>query len=50
MAYDPSIAVGDLVRCMEPPLALHRPVARLISSARQPSGLAPLAMAWRWPR
>lgn len=42
--------VDALVRCMEPPLARHNPVARLMSSARHSSGVAPRAIAWWWPR
>src|SRR5712692_6536717 len=41
MAYEPSIPADDLVRCIEPPLALQRPVLLLISSARHSSGDAP---------
>ena len=45
MAYEPSIPAEALVRCMEPPLALHTPVALLISSARHSAGVAPRAIA-----
>src|SRR5215469_8482808 len=45
IAYDPSIPADALVRCIEPPLALHTPVALLINSARHSSGVAPRAMA-----
>src|SRR5271165_3352497 len=45
IAYEPSIPADALVRCIEPPLALHTPVALLMSSARHSAGLAPLAMA-----
>src|ERR1022692_4539994 len=46
IAYEPSIPADALVRCIDPPLALHRPVALLISSARHSSGVAPRAIAW----
>ena len=44
IAYEPSIPASALVRCIEPPLALHSPVALLISSARHASGEAPQAI------
>ena len=50
MAYDPSMPRSALVRCMDPPLALHSPVALLINSARHSSAVAPRAIAWWWPR
>src|SRR5258708_24440553 len=50
IAYEPSMPAEALVRCIDPPLALHTPVALLISSARHSSGVAPRAMAWWWPR
>src|SRR6266702_2389629 len=37
IAYDPSIPADALVRCIEPPLALHKPVALLTSPARNRS-------------
>src|ERR1700751_2303196 len=43
--YEPSIPAEALVRCIEPPLAWHRPVPLLISSARHSSGDAPRAIA-----
>src|SRR6266487_2482259 len=46
MAYEPSMPADALVRCMEPPFALHSPVPLLISSARHSAGDAPRAMAW----
>jgi hypothetical protein len=46
IAYEPSIPLSALVKCMEPPLALHSPVALLISSARHSAGVAPRAIAW----
>src|SRR5580658_8704974 len=45
IAYEPSIPEEALVRCIEPPLARHRPVPLLISSARHSVGDAPLAIA-----
>ena len=45
IAYDPSIPTAALVRCIDPPLALHSPVALLMSSARHSSGEAPRAIA-----
>src|ERR1022692_734486 len=45
IAYDPSIPADALVRCIDPPLALHSPVPLLISSARHSAGVAPRAMA-----
>jgi hypothetical protein len=46
IAYEPSMPLLALVRCIEPPLAWHSPVTRLISSARHSSGVAPRAIAW----
>src|SRR5579875_2986082 len=43
IAYEPSMPADALVRCIEPPLALHSPVDLLISSARHSAGLAPRA-------
>src|SRR3954466_6350774 len=45
MGYEASNPASAVVRCIEPPLALHSPVALLISSARHASGEAPRAMA-----
>src|SRR4029453_1850181 len=50
IAYEPSIPLSALVRCIEPPLAAHRPVALLINSARHSAGVAPRAIAWWCPR
>ena len=46
IAYEPSMLPAAWVRCIEPPLALHSPVAFCISSARHASGVAPRAIAW----
>jgi hypothetical protein len=46
IAYEPSIPLSALVRCIDPPLAAHNPVALLISSARHSTGAAPRAIAW----
>ena len=45
IAYEPSMPAEALVRCIDPPLALHTPVALLISSARHSAGDAPRAIA-----
>src|SRR5215470_6582203 len=45
IAYEPSIPDEALVRCIEPPLALFRPVPLLISSAKHSSDVTPHAIA-----
>src|SRR5215475_6262499 len=45
IAYEPSMPDDAFVRCIEPPLARHMPVALLISSARHSVGEAPRAIA-----
>src|SRR5262249_60254394 len=47
IAYEPGIPAEAFVRCIDPPLAPHTPVALLMSSARHSSGAAARAIAWR---